>query len=208
MPKKSDSTRNSSDARMSAPLDDIASATWYNTSLSHPSVSDKSSRVCKPVPRNIKQRDVENTEPHPVTQSSRPSKKKRVNYSRRERRARERRKEIEAFIHEAREHPGHVSSSSIPDQLTQPGLLHSDPISAMQPAVYPPVTLEGRPTANENSSWMKGVDLYKVVTGIAWVCCFYVCLSVCMFWRIILILSIYPPLDIIDFVTFDSIILQ
>ena len=34
---------------------------------------------------------------------------------------------------------------------TQSGLLHSDPISAMQPAVYPPVTLEGRPTANDNS---------------------------------------------------------
>ena len=84
VPKKSDSTRNSSDARVRAPLDDIASATWYNTSLSQPSVSDKSSRVCKPVPRNIKQRDVENTGPHPVTQSSRPSKKKRVNYSRRE----------------------------------------------------------------------------------------------------------------------------
>ena len=152
VPKKSDSTRNGSD-------DDIASATWYNTSLSHPSVSDKSSRVCKPVPRNIKQKDVENTEPHPVTQSSRPSKKKRVNYSRRERRAQERREEIEAFIHEAREHPGDVSSSSIPDRLTQPGLLHSDPISAMRPAVYPPVTLEGRPTPNENSSFQFGQEL-------------------------------------------------
>ena len=159
VPKKSDSTRNSSDARVRAPLDDIASATWYNTSLSHPHVFDKSSRVCNPVPRNIKQRDVENTEPHPVTQSSRPSKKKRVNYSRRERRARERRGEIEAFIHEAREHPGDVSSSSVPDQLTQPGLLHSDPISAMRPAVYPPVTLEGRPTANENLSVQFGQEL-------------------------------------------------
>ena len=35
--------------------------------------------------------------------------------------------------------------------LTESGLLHSDPISAMRPAVYPPVTLEGRPTANDNS---------------------------------------------------------
>ena len=111
------------------------------------------------MPRNIKHKDVENTEPHPVTQSSRPSKKKRVNYSCRERRARKRREEIEAFIHEAREHPGDVSSSSIPDRLTQPGLLHSDPISAMRPAVYPPVTLEGRPTANENSPFQFGQEL-------------------------------------------------
>ena len=34
---------------------------------------------------------------------------------------------------------------------TESGLLPSDPISAMRPAVYPPVTLEGRPTANDNS---------------------------------------------------------
>ena len=153
VPKKNDSIRSSSDARVRAPLDGIASTTWYNTSLSHPSVSDKSSSICNPVPRNIMQRDVENIEPHSVTQPSRPSKKKRINYSRRERRARERREGIEAFIREAREHPGDVSSSSIPDRLTQPGLLHSDPISAMRPAVYPPVTLEGRPTANENSSF-------------------------------------------------------
>ena len=113
----------------------------------------------KTVPRNITQRNIENIEPHSVTQPSRPSKKKRINYSRRERRARERREEIEAFIHEAREHPGDVSSSSVPDQLTQPGLLHSDHISAMRPAVYPPVTLEGRPTANENSSLQFGQEL-------------------------------------------------
>ena len=36
--------------------------------------------------------------------------------------------------------------------MTQIGLLPRDPISAMRPAVYPPVTQEGRPTANENSS--------------------------------------------------------
>ena len=82
-----------------------------------------------------------------------PSKKKRINFNRRERRARERREGVEAFIRETRERPGDGSSSSIPDRLTQPGLLHSDPISAMWPAVYPPVTLEGRPIANENSSF-------------------------------------------------------
>ena len=86
-------------------------------------------------------------------QPLRPSKKKRINFNRRERRARERREGVEAFILETRERPGDGSSSSIPGRLTQPGLLHSDPISAMRPAVYPPVTLEGRPTANENSSF-------------------------------------------------------
>ena len=149
---RNNSDINSSDARVRAPVDNIASTTWYNTSLSHPRVPDKSSSVCNPVPRNTMQRNMENiTEPHSVVQPSRPSKKKRINFNRRERRARERREGVEAFIREARERSGDVSSSSIPDRLTQPGLLHSDPISAMRPAVYPPVTLEGRPTANDNS---------------------------------------------------------
>ena len=47
---------------------------------------------------------------------------------------------------------GAPSSTLVPDRLTQLGLPHSDPISAMRPAVYPPVTLEGRPSANDNSS--------------------------------------------------------
>ena len=58
------------------------------------------------------------------------------------------------FNHDARwatQSSGAPSSTLVPDQLTQSGLLHSDPISAMRPAVYPPVTLEGRPTANDNS---------------------------------------------------------
>ena len=140
--------------RVRAPFDSIASTTWYNTSLSHPRVPDKSSSVCKPVPRNTMQSNVENEiEPHPIVQPLRPSKKKRINFNRRERRAQERREGVEAFLRETSECPGDVSSSSIPDRLTQPGLLHSDPISAMRPAVYPPVTLEGRPTANENLSF-------------------------------------------------------
>ena len=36
--------------------------------------------------------------------------------------------------------------------MTQLGLPHGDPISAKRPAVYPPVTLEGRPSTNDNSS--------------------------------------------------------
>ena len=42
--------------------------------------------------------------------------------------------------------------------MTQIGLLPRDPISAMRPAVYPPVTLAGRPTANENSSLQFGQE--------------------------------------------------
>ena len=40
-------------------------------------------------------------------------------------------------------------------QLTE----HSDPISAMRPAVYPPVTLEGRLSANDNSSFQFDQEL-------------------------------------------------
>ena len=117
---------NSRDARARAPLDNIASTTWYNTSLSHSRVPDVRSSVCNPVPRNTMQKNKETIEVrNSIVQPSRPSKKKRNNPKRRERR-----EGVEAFIHEARMRSGDVSSSSVPDRLTQPGLLHSDPISA------------------------------------------------------------------------------
>ena len=157
---RNDPVINSSDARTRAHLDNIASTTWYNTSLSHSRVSDKSSSICNPGPRNTMQEDTENiTECHSVEQPSRPSKKKRINFSRRERRARERREGVEAFIHEAHKRSGDVSSSSVPDRLTQPGLLHGDPISAMRPAVYSPDTLVGSPAANDNSPLHLDQDL-------------------------------------------------
>ena len=84
-----------------------------------------------------------------------PPKRKRNRVHRRERRARERAEREEAFIHDAQwatQSSGAPSSTLVPDRLTQLGLPHSDPISAMRPAVYPPVTLEGRPSANENLS--------------------------------------------------------
>ena len=62
---------------------------------------------------------------------------------------------------------GAPPSPIVPDQLTEPDLLHSDPISAMRPAVYPPVTLEGRLSANDNSSFQfdqevgESAGLYK-----------------------------------------------
>ena len=68
----------------------------------------------------------------------------------------------EAFIHDAQWAPqssGAPSSTIVPDRLTPLGLPHSDPISAMRPAVYPPVTLEGRPPANENSSFQFDQEL-------------------------------------------------
>ena len=83
-----------------------------------------------------------------------PLKKKRNCFYRRETRARERAERGETFNHDARwatQRPGAPSSSPVPDRLTQPGLLHSDPISAMRPAVYSPDTLVGSPTANDNS---------------------------------------------------------
>ena len=150
----------SSDARARAPLDNIASTTWYNTSLSHSRVPDIRSSVCNPVPRNTMQKDEGTITERKITvQPSRPSKKKRTNPKRRERRARERREGVEAFIHEARMRSGDVSSSSVPDRLTQPGLLHSDPISAMRPAVYSPDTLVGSPAANDNSPFHLDQDL-------------------------------------------------
>ena len=94
--------------------------------------------------------------------NSLPPKKKRNRYYRRERRAIERAERGEMFNHDARwatQRLGAPSSSPVPDRLTQPGLLHSDPISAMRPAVYSPDTLVGSPTANHNSPFHFDQDL-------------------------------------------------
>ena len=142
----------SSDARVRAPLDDVSSSVWYNSSLS------SCGNNCPPVPRNNA------TDRQTDTQKivSIPPKKKRINYKQRERRARERREASEAFNHDARwatQSSGAPPSPIVPDQLTPLGLPHSDPISAMRPAVYLPVTLEGRPSANENSSFQFDQEL-------------------------------------------------
>ena len=151
----------SSDARVRVSLGSISSSVWHNSSLS--SRSDN----CPPVPRNnVTDRQTSDRDAvHP------PPKRKRNRIHRRERRARERaelseraeRAEIEeAFIHDAQwatQSSGALSSTIVPDRLTTLGLPHSDPISAMRPAVYPPVTLEGRPSTNENSSFQFGQEL-------------------------------------------------
>ena len=146
---------NNSDARVRAPLENIPSTTWYNSQHTQPRVIEKCSNECKPVSRIMqdieKVIDERNENMHPPH----PAKKARYNRKRQERRQRERREREESFIHEA----GDVSSSAVPGRMSQIGLLPRDPISAMRPAVYPPVTLEGRPTANENSSLQFGQEL-------------------------------------------------
>ena len=142
----------SGDVRVRAPLDNMSAS----ASRSYPLSSRENN--CPPVPRNNRidrQTDVQK----PV--SPRP-KKKRINFKRRERRAQERREAEEAFIHDARragQSAGALSRSTDPDQLTPIGLQHSDPISAMRPAVYPPVTLEGRLSANDNSTFQFDLEL-------------------------------------------------
>ena len=89
-----------------------------------------------------------------------PPKKKRNRQYRRERRARERAERGEVFNHDARwtsQRPGDPSSSSVPAQVTQPGLQDSDPISAMRPAVYYPHESVGSSRTNENSPFQ--IDL-------------------------------------------------
>ena len=150
MPRNNDtvprnrSIAQSSDVRVRAPLENISSSVWHNSTLS------SRSNNCPPVPRN----NVTDRQVDPQKTVSPTPKKKRNRFYRRERRARERAERGEAFNHDARwatQSSGAPSSTLVPDQLTQSGLLHSNPISAMRPAVYPPVTLEGRPTANDNS---------------------------------------------------------
>ena len=138
----------SSDARVRAPLGNIPSTTWYNSQLTRPRVTEKRSNECKPVPRIMQNIEKLINERNENMHPSHLTKKARRNYKRQERRKHERREREESFIHEA----GDVSSSAVPGRMTQIGLLPRDPISAMWPAVYPPVTTAGRPTANENSS--------------------------------------------------------
>ena len=145
----------SSDVRMRAPLETISSSVWHNSAIS------SRANNCPPVPRNnVTDRQTSSQEAAPP-----PPKRKRNRVQRRERRARERveRAEIEeAFIHDVQwthQSSGAPSSTIVPDRLTPLGLPHSNPISAMRPAMYPPVTLEGRPSANENSSFQFDQEL-------------------------------------------------
>ena len=81
-----------------------------------------------------------------------PKEKEIANIEERDEREREERNE--AFNHEARwasQRPRDPSSSSVPAQVTQPGLQDSNPTSAMRPAVYYPSGSVGNPLTNENS---------------------------------------------------------
>ena len=135
----------SSDVRVRAPLENISRSVWHNSALS------SRSNNCPPVPRNNvtdRQTDAQKT-------VSPPPKKKRINYKRREQRARGRREGVEAFNHDVRwatQSSGAPSSTLVPDRVTQSDPQVSDPISAMRPAVYYPHESVGNPTANDNSS--------------------------------------------------------
>ena len=140
--------------RTSAPLENITSSLWYNSNLSQNPCS--SSSDCHPVPRTNVQ-DSNNAQQKTV---SLPPKKKRNRQYRRERRARERAERGEVFNHDTRwasQRPGDPSSSSIPAQVTQPGLQDSDPISTMRPVVYYPHESVGSSRTNENSPFQ--IDL-------------------------------------------------
>ena len=150
MPRNNPVTQ-SSDAHSRAPLENIPSSSWYNSNLSQNPCSRSSD--CHPVPRT----NVQDSNDVRQKTVSLPPKKKRNRQYRRERRARER---GEVFNHDARwpsQRPGDPSSSSVPAQVTQPGLQDSDPISAMRPAVYYPHESVGSPRTNENSPFQ--IDL-------------------------------------------------
>ena len=145
----------SSDVRVRAPLTRIDSSVWHNSSQ----------KICPPVPRN----NVTDSSTSATATAPPPSKRKRNRVQRRERRAREREERAridEAFNHDARwtaQSLGAPSSTTVPDPLTTIGLPHSDPISAMRPAVYSPVTQQGRPSTNHNSRLQFGQELGESV---------------------------------------------
>ena len=149
----------SSDVRVRAPFTRIDSSVWRNSSM------PSSQELCPPVPRN----NTTDRSTSATTTAPPPPKRKRNRVQRRERRAREREERArinEAFNHDAQwaaQSAGAPSSTTVPDRLTTLGLPHSDPISAMRPAVYPPVTQQGRPIANHNSSLQIGQELGESV---------------------------------------------
>ena len=108
------STFESGDVRVRAPLDNMSA------SASRPYPLSSRENNCSPVPRNNKTDRQTDIQKHV---SPRP-KKKRINFKRRERRARERREAEEAFNHDARragQSAGAPSSSTVPDRLTPIG---------------------------------------------------------------------------------------
>ena len=150
--RRDDPIMPSSDVHMRTPLGNINSSAWHNLALS------LHTNNCPPVHRNnITDRQINVRETAPP-----PPKRKRNRVRRRERRAIERAERGEMFNHNAwwaAQSSGAPSSTPLPDQLTTLGLPHSDPISAMQPPVYPPVTQQGRPLANHNLSLQFGQEL-------------------------------------------------
>ena len=134
---RNNNVMNRNDARARAPLDNIPSASWFNSNLPPSSIPHPRSSVCNPVPRTNVQNNKETIQVRDaVVSSALPPKRKRDRQHRRERRAKERERKSEAFIHDARwasQRPGDPSSSSIPAQVTQvrptgqrPHIIHED----------------------------------------------------------------------------------
>ena len=156
------SSVNDSNARARAPLGVIPSASWYNSSLPHPSVPPPHSSVCNPVPRTNLQHNEATTQVSNLdSSSSLPPKRKRDRKHRRERRARERENKSESFIHDARwanQRSLVPADSSVPVRVTQSDPQDSNPISSMRTAVYPPLESVGNSAANENSTFQIGLE--------------------------------------------------
>ena len=141
----------SSDVRVRAPLTRIDSSERRNLLQ----------EICPPAPRN----NITNRLTNATATAPPPPKRKRNRVQRRERRAIERAERGEIFNHKwwAAQSSGAPPSPIVPDQLTTIGLPHSERISAMRPAVYPPATEQGRSVANDNSSSLFGQELRESV---------------------------------------------
>ena len=141
----------SSDVRVRAPLTHIDSSEGRNLSQ----------EIYPPSPRN----NITNRLTSATATAPPPPKRKRNRVQRRERRAIERAERGEIFNHKwwAAQSSGAPPGPIVPDQLTTIGLPHSEPISAMRLVVYSPVTEQGRPVANDNSSSLFGQELRESV---------------------------------------------
>ena len=149
-------------SQQTVPLDNIPSSSWFNSNLPPSSIPTPRSSVCNPVPRTNLQSNKETIQVREAAVSSfLPPKRKRDRKHRRERRAKERERKSEAFIHDARwasQRPGDPSSSSIPAQVTQSDPQDSDLISSMRTAVYPPPESVGNSSTNDNSPFQIGLE--------------------------------------------------
>ena len=146
------------------PLDQIPSASWYNSSFPVPSASSPRNSVCshsRLVPRINKENTNGNKMSASATCSSLPPKKRRSRKGRIERHARERENRNSSFTHDARwanQRAAVPDVPAVPERVTQPLPETNDPTSAMRTAVYPPSRIVGDSPTNENSLFQIGLE--------------------------------------------------